>query len=139
MNSKLGTRLPRPRGIAWPARPGRRPAPVSRLLTAARWRQISARLGAHRTPDRRAVEAALWILYTGKPWSALGAAARTSVVRAQWQAWLRDGRWVDFWTAYVSLLSTGQRALWQRALSTPGGPAQRVWRLVSARLLLDRI
>jgi len=49
-----------------------------------------------------------------------------------------DGRWVDFWSAYVALLSPRERTLWRRALSRPGDPSQRAWRLVSARLFLDR-
>jgi len=52
---------------------------------------------------------------------------------------LLDGRWVDFWSAYVALLSPRERARWRRALSRAGDPAQRAWRLVSARLLFDSI
>jgi hypothetical protein len=82
------------------------------------------------------------VLFTGNPWRALGRARpEPSVVRGHWRAWMLDGRWVDFWVAYVSLLTAGERERWLAALSRPamgGDPARRTWRLVSARLLADR-
>ena len=123
MTSSLRSRLPR---RAWPTRP--RPAALAGaaapLLTPARWRRLSSLLGA----ERRVAKAVLDALYTGQPWD--------EVVRGACRGWMLDGRWVDFWGAYVAQLSPAERARWRRALSRPGDPSQRAWRLVSARLLL---
>jgi hypothetical protein len=80
--------------------------------------------------ERHTANAALRFLYTGQPWN--------DVVRRACRAWLLDGRWVDFWGAYVSMLSPAERARWRRTLAKPGDPAQRAWRLVSAGLLLGK-
>jgi hypothetical protein len=95
-------------------------------LTAAQWRHLSSYLETEPTIADSALDA----LATGSPWN--------DKLRAALREWMLDGRWVDFWGAYVSMLSPGERARWRRALSRPGHPAQRAWRLVSARLLLDR-
>jgi len=79
---------------------------------------------------RRRAEAALRALYTGD----------AVAERGPWRAWLTDGRWIDFWMAYVAALSPRERRAWRRALARPvrGDQARRVWQLVSARLLGDR-
>ena len=130
MTSRIGSRLPRSRRPSWPARSRAgtgTAAGSSRLLTAARWRRLSSYLGA----ERRIAEAVLTALATGNPWN--------ETVRGSLREWMLDGRWVEFWGAYVSLLSPRESARWRRALSRPGDPRQRAWRLVSARLLLDRV
>jgi len=132
LSTNLGTRVTRTT-TAWPARPRSAEASFSdrqRLLSAARWRSLRSRLGVDAPGTRRAAEAALTALYSGD----------AVAERRQWRAWMRDGRWIDFWMAYVAGLSPRERRAWRRALARParGDQTRRVWQLVSARLLGDR-
>jgi transposase len=147
VSSSFGSRIRRTWGASLPARPralGEAPTGAARLLTSSKWRMLASRLcssGERAEQTRSAAAAALWILHTGRSWSALSRSfPKPGVCRRQWREWMRDGRWIEFWSAYVSLLSPRERLAWARAFSRApegGGTARHAWWLVSARLLLD--
>lgn len=146
MSTDLGNRIRRPAG-SWPARPRSSEHTVpggTAFLTSSQWRRLSPRLcrdAATREETRAIAEAVLWVLHTGSPWSSLARALpKPGVCRRQWKEWMLDGRWIDFWGAYVALLSPRARLEWARAFARAGGEsgtARHAWWLVSARLLLD--
>lgn len=150
----------RPLTRPWPAAPRRARGPAGRsekseLLPAALWGEIGHYLipadggvaGAEEA--RRAARGVLWILRRGVPWGELPASvAPAALARRHWQAWMEDGRWLDFWGAFVARL-TGESWLgWSRALVRAGeelrhsgtrgreAAARYAWWVVSARLLL---
>ena len=156
MSSNLEDRIRRPAGGLWPARPRAKngPAGGALFLTSAQWRRLGARLcstqdrrdAARMARTREVADAVLWVLHTGSPWSALaGAHPKPGVCRRQWKEWMLDGRWVDFWNAYVTQLPSPARVEWVRAFARAGAPAadgraglaRHAWWLVCARLLLD--
>lgn len=145
MSTDLGNRIRRPAG-SWPARPrsSEHAVPAGTFLTSSQWRRLGPRLcrdAATRDETRAIAEAVLWVLHTGSPWSSLARALpKPGVCRRQWKEWMLDGRWIDFWGAYVALLSPRARLEWARAFARAGGEsgtARHAWWLVSARLLLD--
>jgi transposase len=149
---------PRPRAslVRPPSRPERFP-----LLSDAQWARVApilarggregrgGRTGSLGDPaaTRRAAEGMLWVLRNGAPWSALpGGPAAAIACRRRWRAWLRDGRWLDFWGAYLRSLGPRGWLAWSRAL-LPGGEAlaspfrrdrtaRRAWWLASAQVFL---
>jgi len=146
LSTDLGNRIRRPAG-SWPARPRSSEHAVpggTAFLTPSQWRRLSPRLcrdSATRAETRAVAEAVLWVLHTGSPWSSLAPAfPKPGLCRRQWKEWMLDGRWIDFWGAYVALLSPRARLEWARAFARAGsesGTARHAWWLVSARLLLD--
>jgi transposase len=100
---------------------------------------------------RALAEAALWTLRSGQPWSALPSRfPPASACRRAWRAWLRDGRWVEFWSRYVVRLAARDRRAWERALmrgaetlrareSACVARTRAAWWLVSARILTDSL
>lgn len=149
MSTDLGNRIRRPAG-SWPARPrsSEQATPGgSAFLSPSQWRRLGPRLcrdAGRRAETRDIAEAVLWVLHTGSPWSSLArASTKPGVCRRQWKEWMLDGRWIDFWGAYVALLSPRARLEWARAFARASGgggdsgTARHAWWLVSARLLLD--
>ncbi len=144
----------------WPAAPRRgrssyrRPRRVS-ALTDELWRDLSHHLVASdagllaRHEARRAAEGVLWVLGRGLAWRDLPAAvAPPSSAHRHWKSWMSDGRWLDFWGAFVARLDGEAWLRWSRALvrageelarSAPRGreaAARYAWWVVSARILL---
>jgi transposase len=147
----------------WPARPraprvstGSSARRAASLLSDSQWSRVAPVLVPAEPADERAarrargaLEGALWVLKSGAPWSALPARYPTAAAcRRQWRAWMRDGRWLDLWRAYVATLGPQGRLEWSRAFVRAGerlergprggaaGTPRYAWWLVSARVFL---
>lgn len=161
MNPIPSTRGTRPRSKPWPSRP--RDAVVRRrihgpasLLSNAQWDQVAPLLASpssRQVTDREwgqtraALEGVLWTLRSGAPWDALPERFPSPrVCRRRWRGWMRDGRWLDFWRAYVTTLGPRGWLEWSRAFVRSGesmgtrsaasgeDAARYAWWLVSARV-----
>ncbi len=85
------------------------------LINETRWQALVSEM-----PAKQYFEAALWRLWTGRPWAELPKGYPPAAhCLQQVRCWYENGIWVPLWRKYANQLSPRERLAWSRSFLDP--------------------